>query len=185
MSMVSGIKGLFHAICVHAIPGYDPTCTCLVLPDAAIQHVSPIRAPKRSQDGEWNLVSMKRPTSLSGDEDDDSKNADDADIKRQDTRREAATPSARASLASDQNGVEEVKSSDSGDERSDDRSDDRSVADDLQRQDPDGRGVVGDLASKWQRELCSLKEMGFEDTARNIVLLEKHVTAGGAGGMER
>lgn len=39
--------------------------------------------------------------------------------------------------------------------------------------------------AKWHRELCSLAEMGFEDTARNISLLEKHVTSSGMGGMER
>lgn len=39
--------------------------------------------------------------------------------------------------------------------------------------------------AKWHRELCSLAEMGFENTARNIDLLEKHVTSSGNGGMER
>lgn len=39
--------------------------------------------------------------------------------------------------------------------------------------------------TKWHRELCSLAEMGFENTARNIALLEKHVIAPGNPGMER
>lgn len=40
-------------------------------------------------------------------------------------------------------------------------------------------------AAKWHRELCSLAEMGFENTIRNISLLEKHVTTSGGPGMER
>lgn len=40
-------------------------------------------------------------------------------------------------------------------------------------------------ATKWHRELCSLAEMGFGDTPRNISLLEKHVTTSGGPGMER
>lgn len=40
-------------------------------------------------------------------------------------------------------------------------------------------------AAKWHRELCSLAEMGFENTSRNIALLEKHVTTSGGPGMER
>ena len=39
--------------------------------------------------------------------------------------------------------------------------------------------------TKWHRELCSLAEMGFGDTPRNISLLEKHVTTSGGPGMER
>lgn len=39
--------------------------------------------------------------------------------------------------------------------------------------------------TKWHRELCSLAEMGFEDTARNISLLEKYVSSSGGPGMER
>lgn len=47
----------------------------------------------------------------------------------------------------------------------------------------DGEAAVA--ATKWHRELCSLAEMGFKDTPRNISLLEKHVTTSGGPGMER
>ena len=51
-----------------------------------------------------------------------------------------------------------------------------------------GEKVDGEAAAatmKWHRELCSLAEMGFGDTPRNISLLEKHVTTSGGPGMER
>lgn len=45
--------------------------------------------------------------------------------------------------------------------------------------------VPSPAITKWHRELCSLAEMGFENSARNITLLEKHVVAPGNPGMER
>ena len=41
------------------------------------------------------------------------------------------------------------------------------------------------MSTKWHRELCSLAEMGFENTPRNVELLEKHVVESGNAGMER
>lgn len=57
-------------------------------------------------------------------------------------------------------------------------------ASDEEEEEP-GKKVPSAAATKWHRELCSLAEMGFENTARNIDLLEKHVTSSGNFGMER
>lgn len=50
---------------------------------------------------------------------------------------------------------------------------------------PPTQKVPSPAVMKWHRELCSLAEMGFENSARNIALLEKHVVAPGNPGMER
>lgn len=65
-------------------------------------------------------------------------------------------------------GSEEIKSSDGPEEEG---------------EKVDREAAVGTM--KWHRELCSLAEMGFGDTPRNISLLEKHVTTSGGPGMER
>lgn len=50
---------------------------------------------------------------------------------------------------------------------------------------PPSSSVPQAMSTKWHRELCSLAEMGFENAARNVQLLEKHVVESGSPGMER
>ena len=147
------------------------------------------------QDGDWDLVNMQR---LSKAVEDTAKDtqiaAADAKAVANSATDAAADPPAQAAptppvnvgpdasfeapaqavsknpfdpFLGDCSGVDETKTSDEAVEKQ-----------------PEPK-ATSPAVSKWHRELCSLAEMGFENTARNITLLEKHVTAPGNPGMER
>lgn len=96
-----------------------------------------------------------------------------------DTTPNAADAGANADTAalSGDGGFEESKSSDEGVETP-------PPAEQAQVQ-ASRTAVPPPLATKWHRELCSLAEMGFENTSRNVMLLERHVVDSGSAGMER
>lgn len=102
-----------------------------------------------------------------------------------------AAATAGPSAAEGDAGFEESKSSDEGGESAD--ADTREPNHQQQQQVPVQRPpsvasvpqVPPNMATKWHRELCSLAEMGFENTPRNVILLEKHVVESGKPGMER
>lgn len=79
-------------------------------------------------------------------------------------------------------GIEETKSSD---EDKQEQRQEGEKAEEQAQQKPEGPVVPHAAAMKWHRELCSLAEMGFENTVRNVSLLEKHVVSSGNPGMER
>lgn len=125
-----------------------------------------------TQDGDWDLVNMQR---LSKAVEDTAKNEQNnaADASRSSDVAtapsvETPVPTTAADAARVDGGSEETKSSEGDTEKTATEQNAPSAA-----------------ATKWHRELCSLAEMGFENTARNISLLEKHVNESGNPGMER
>lgn len=97
-------------------------------------------------------------------------NADASIVENRVSANDAAASVEDVMLAAD-GGREESKSSDDGEG--------------ARVEDKEAEPQVPTATAKWHRELCSLAEMGFENTARNIDLLEKHVTTSGGPGMER
>lgn len=153
-----------------------------------------------SQDGDWDLVNMQRLSKAVEDtgKDDASAAAAIEPTAPQNIPATVQTPSyapgqawdpesakARDTDAGVDGGFEESKSSDdaagAGDEASTavpEKQAAPAVA-------PSAPSVPPAMATKWHRELCSLAEMGFENTQRNVQLLEKHVVSSGSPGMER
>lgn len=93
-----------------------------------------------------------------------------------------------ASVAPGDGGFEESKSSDEGAGQTPAAQHENAPAVSAAPTPPQGRlffTVPPAMSTKWHRELCSLAEMGFENTPRNVGLLEKHVVESGNAGMER
>lgn len=144
------------------------------------------------QDGDWDLVNMQRLSKAVEDTAKDAENvaADAAAAAAANTPANSTAVETTisdntadidtAKMPSSSGGYEETKASD-------DEGDKAAVPASTEVAAPavSSPAPAPDPAAKWHRELCSLAEMGFEDTARNIALLEKHVTSSGSGGMER
>lgn len=158
------------------------------------------------QDGDWDLVNMQRLSKAvedTGKDDADptppdnntaspaasatpaSSEATAAPVSRTYAPGQAWAPAAKAAagaeatdtdtdtaIPSGDGGFEESKSSDEGGEKA-------PTVEQVSSTMPPA------MATKWHRELCSLAEMGFENTPRNVQLLEKHVVESGSAGMER
>lgn len=158
------------------------------------------------QDGDWDLVNMQRLSKAVEDTAKDEQNAADdaataaaASSPAQDITPDAPmeTPTATSAAAAtvdtaEQTGAEAdavlaeaiaaIDAASCGDLPVDAGEEETKSSDAAETEEAE-QSVVA--ATKWHRELCSLAEMGFGDTARNVKLLEKHVTTSGGPGMER